>query len=252
MVKTEKIVIRGSKRKHAVCDIFIYEPENIEEASLGNLYIVAELTDEGDRSGHLVNLLASLIKREYYCSRHRGPLESLESSLKKVNLTLNEFANQGNLEWLGKLHFVCAALNKEEDLYLTQSGNARAFLCREGQLASLTKKLIPSSEKIHPSKTFQSIISGKLEKADKIILTTPNLLKSFDAEGLGEIMALAKIEYIGDQISKVLREQKHPPSLASLLLELAPDEETFLTPSANANREFITPPINLMEIIGME
>jgi len=247
MVKTEKIILRGPKNKQAVCDIFIYEPENIEEASLGNLYIVGELTDEGDKSGHLVNLLSSLIKREYYCAPHKGPLDSLESSLKKVNITLNELANQGNLEWLGKLNFVCAALNKEQDLFLTQSGNAQAFLCREGQLASITKKLVPAPQKIHPNKTFQSIISGQVEKGDKIMLTTPNLFRFFNLEGLGELLSLPKIEFISDQMNRVLREQKKPPSLGTLFLEMTPDEDFF--PAQDPDRQFITPPLSLEEIL---
>ncbi len=161
MIKTEEILIKSSKGKSSICDIFTYEPENIEETSLGNLYIVAEL-DANKDSSHLINLVSSLIKREYYCQPHRGPLDSLEASLKKVNAALNELTNQGNTEWLGKLHLICAAINKESDLFISQSGSAQAIHCREGEITKVTNKVCPSPRKPQPSKTVQSVISGKI------------------------------------------------------------------------------------------
>jgi len=71
MIKTEEILLRGGKNKNSICDIFCYEPENIEEMSLGNLYMVAQL-DVEENCEHLINLIGSLIKREYYSASHRG------------------------------------------------------------------------------------------------------------------------------------------------------------------------------------
>lgn len=247
MIKTEEILIKGGKNKKSICDIFSYEPENIEEASLGNLYMVAELNADED-SSHLISLLSSLIKREYYGSAHRGPLDSLEASLKKANLTLNELSNKGDLEWLGKLHFICAAINKEQHLFLSQSGNAQAFLCREGLLTNITKKIIPPPTKPHPAKTFQSVISGKIEPTDKLIFATPRLFDFFNPQGLEQLFDFPKIELVSDQINKILREQKKIPPLSALLLEIAPEEE-FVAAGGEKN-DFITPPIRLEEIIN--
>ena len=201
----------------------------------------------GQDSQHLINLLSSLIKREYYSLPHRGPTESLEASLKKANQALSEIANQGNLNWLGKVHFVCAALNKEQDLFLTQTGSAQAFLCREGQLVSITKKFVPPSEKPHPAKTFQSVISGNVMPTDKIIFATPALLDFFSLPGLKQLFNLPKIENISDQINKTLREQKKPPALGALLLEITFEDQPAIP--AKSDKKFITPPINLEEII---
>jgi hypothetical protein len=247
MIKAEEIIIKGGKNKSSICDIFRYEPENIEEACLGNLYMVAELNANGD-SSHLINLISSLIKREYYSQPHRGPLDSLESSLKKVNLALNELTNQGSLEWLGNLHFICTAINKEEDLFLTQSGSAQAILCREGRLTNVTKKIIPAPAKPHPAKTFQSVISGKIEPTDKLLFATPKLFEFFDMPGLNQLFDLPKIEAVSDQINKTLREQKKLPPLSALLLEIAAEEE--LTPASVDRKNFITPPIRLEEILN--
>jgi hypothetical protein len=246
MIKTEEILIRGSKNKHAFCELFLYEPENIEESSLGNLYMVAELgTDQS--SSQLIGLLSSLIKREYYCQPHRGPIESLEASLKKANQTLSELANQGNLEWLGQLHFICVAICKEENIFLTQTGLAQALLYREETLASMTKKAVPPPDKPHPSKTFQSVISGKISPGDKLFFGTPSLFEIFNPQGFKQLFDLPKIEMIADQINKILREQKKPPPLAGLLMEIIKEQEPV---KVNERKDFITPPISLKEILN--
>jgi hypothetical protein len=245
MIKTEEILIRGSKSKETTCDIFSYEPENIEEASLGNLYMVAQLTGNQD-SSHLISLLSSLIKREYYSLPHRGPTASLEAGLKRANSILSEIANQGNLSWLGKLHFICAAINKEKELFLTQTGSAQAYLYREGELVSITKKIVPSTEKPHPAKTFQNVITGKIEASDKMLFSTPSLFENFSIFELNQLFGFS-LENIADQINKNLREQKKPKPLSVLLIEITAE-----TPSAQElkqKKDFITPPISLEEII---
>lgn len=247
MIKTEEILNKGGKNKKAFCEIFRYEPENIEETSLGSLYIISEL-DTDENSEHLANLICSIIKREYYSSPHRGPLESLEASLKKANQTLNELANSGNLEWLGKIHFICASINKEDLLLVSQSGKAQAFLCRESALTNITKKLVPAPEKPHPAKTFQSVISGNIEPGDKLFFATPSIFELFDVKGFKELFEYPRIELISEQINKNLRAQKRPSPLGALLLEIVSEEP--LVPTENDKRNFITPPINLEEILN--
>lgn len=243
MIKTEEILIKNNRGQN-FCDLFLYEPENIEEASLGNLYITAEIEDKDSSS--LISLLSSLIKREYYSHPHRGPIESLEAGLKKANLTLSELANQGNLQWLGKLHFICAVLNNEQDLFLTQTGAAQAYLCRGGQLTSITKKLVPQPQKAHPSKTFQSVISGKIEPEDKLIMATPALFECFSPPGLKKIFEIPQIKNICDQIQKALRELKRPSTMSALLMEIAPDE---IASQEEENTGQTTPPIKLSDIL---
>jgi len=247
MIKCEEILIKGGRHKETICDIFRYEPENIEETALGNLYMVAQLNIKED-SAHLASLLSSLIKREYYSSPHRGPLESLESSLKKANQTLNDFASQGNLEWLGKFNFICAAINKEQDLFLSQSGGAQAFLCREGQLTNVSKKIVPEPTKHHPAKTFQSVISGQISANDKLIFATPALFEFFSPQSFKELLGFPSLDMISDQINKTLREQKKLPSMGALLLEIIPEEMP--VPVPRTKKGFITPPIKLEEILG--
>jgi hypothetical protein len=243
-IKYQEILIRNNRNKKIYCDIFSYEPETIEEMALGGLYIVSELQSEEDPS-RLANLLNSIIKREYYYSPHRGALESLEISLKKANMSLNEIAQQGNLSWLGKLHLVCAVINKQ-DLFLSQTGEAQAWLCREGEITDITKKCAENPVKPHPAKIFQNVVSGKIELHDKFLLATPAFSSLFNNERFKETIRLPKIEDISERINAVAKEQKKIPPFGTLLIEMQPEENIEIPKKKG---DFITPPINLDEVL---
>ncbi len=244
-IKYQEILIKNTRNKKIYCDIFSYEPETIEELALGGLYIVSELQSDEDPS-RLANLLNSIIKREYYYSPHRGALESLETSLKKANMSLNEIAQQGNLSWLGKLHLVCVVINKQ-DLFLSQAGEAEAWLCREGEITNITKKCAENPAKPHPAKIFQNVISGKIELNDKFLLAPPAFSSLFNDQRFKEIFRLPKIEHISERINAAIKEQKKVSPFGALLIEMQP-EETAEIPKKRGN--FITPPISLDEVLN--
>ncbi|OGZ34424.1 MAG: hypothetical protein A2Y98_03845 [Candidatus Portnoybacteria bacterium RBG_19FT_COMBO_36_7] len=255
VVKTEEIIFKSrlsrefSNKPQTACEIFSYQPENIEQVPLGNLYIVAELSCVKDCS-YLNNLLASLIKREYYLSPERGAIKSFRAALKKANGHLADLAKQGNLEWLGKFHFVCAALAKE-DILLVQSGSSYAYHERQSHLVDLGRKIASDSEKPHPSKVFSRIVTGKIETGDKIVFATPKLGELLSASGLKQILGSSQnLLEISDQIEKIAREENKTMALAILLLKIEDDpplEQKIHM--AQKPKKFITPPIDLGEIL---
>lgn len=255
-IQTEQILFQKNKTKHlsaapkTECDIFCYQPDNMEQMPLGNLYIVSELDCVRDCQ-HLGTLLASLIKREYYLFPQKGALKSFERALSKANNHLKELSKQGNMEWLGKFHFVCTAITNGE-LFLSQAGRAKTLFFREGQLSNLGRKAVPDPEKPHPSKIFSSVVSGKIENNDKIILATPEIDELFSVNGLKQILASQQnIAMISDQINKILREQNEIMPLAILLLQTQKDElQSSLPPNPSSAHKHITPPIDLNEIIN--
>jgi len=253
-IRKEEIIYSGGKRGYpskqaqTVCDIFCYEPENIEQSPLGNLYIVCQLSCVKDCL-HLNNLLALLIKREYYSRPAKEAFKSFQAALKKANSHLNDLAKQGSLEWLGKTHFICAAI-AGKNLFLAQAGEPLAVLWRQGKTANLSRKIIPENQKPDPRKFFSNVVCGKIEEEDKMILATPFINQLVSETGLKQIFANRfNIADIADQINKILREQKKPSPIAVLLLEAAAEpplkEKSFLPKPSHV----ITPPIDLGEIL---
>ena len=235
--KVQEILIKNPKEKGVFCETFVYEPENVEELRLGNLYIIGQMQKVSVDSSHLINLLASIIKREYYLKPLRGPLNSLEEAFKKANSALSDLAKTGNLDWLGKINFISAVLAKKtslatpqasqsQELYLhaTKVGQAKILLLRENRLTDISKKLIPSQEKVHPNKVFQSIVSGKLFLNDRLVLIASDLSNYISLSGLKQILAFDKIE----QIEKIIKEKENFSSQGMIVIKIVPEEKPAL------------------------
>ena len=243
--KPQKSLIKKQKKEN-FCEIFTYEPCNMEEMCFGNLYIIAHLKRVSEKSCHLINLLASLMKREYYDKTNQAASESIEKCLKKANRILEELAKAGNIEWIGNLNYICVAIC-QNNLYMAKTGNVQAFFWRNGHLENLIKKINQYKEQQHPSKVFRNIISGKIEQGDKLILSSDNFLKTNDKE-LKQILNLGDINVIYDKLTEFLKDEL---SLAILLIELQKDEILIKKPQTqNIENQYITPPIDINEIIG--
>jgi hypothetical protein len=163
---------------------FLFSPENYEKQKLGTLFGVIKVDDHSSDSSYVVNLLTSVIKKEYFSKPERAAEESFEASLRKANLALAELARHGSLNWSGKINFAAGSVEKNT-LHFSSLGNAHAFLVRSGQIAEISRELEDEKEaEPHPLKTFSDISSGKLEKEDKLIFTTGDLLEIFSKEEL--------------------------------------------------------------------
>lgn len=172
-IKAAELAISPKKGSgKAFLDTFIFEPENISEQNLGSLYIIGEITDISSNSEYLINLLVATIKKEYYSNTNRSPMKSIEASLNKTNEMLSDFAEQGNIGWIGNLH-ITVAVFKDDILYFSQAGKSKAILVRGKNVTDIGQDLV-SDPKPHPLKTFSNIANGQIEPGDKLILTTSN------------------------------------------------------------------------------
>jgi len=177
----DSVLICNDRKLRPFIEILIQEPENISNQNLGTLIGVFEVTDNSEDSSYIVNYLVSIIKKEYFSKSKRGPIESLESALHKANLALSKLAEHGSISWLGKLNAL-VAVSERNNLHLSQTGTASAFLLRSKILTDVSEGLAPSESELHPLKTFISVSSGRLEKNDKLIITTDSIFNIFSLE----------------------------------------------------------------------
>jgi len=163
-------------------EVFAFSPENYEEQKLGHIFGVIKIDDHSSDSSYVVNLLTSVIKKEYFSKPDRTAEESFEASLRKANLALAELARHGVVSWTGKVNFAAGSLERN-NLHFSQLGNTHILLIRAGQIADIAEDLNAQKEaEPHPLRTFSNISSGKLEKNDKLIFTTDDLLEIFSPE----------------------------------------------------------------------
>lgn len=163
--------------------VFVYAPENFEQQKLGTFFGIIKISDSSANSSYVANLLASVMKKEFFFRPDRPTFESLEGALKKANLALAEIARQGSVQWIGKISFAGGALEKN-NLHFSKLGDTSILLLRGGMIADIGAEMDshPEEASDHPLKTFLDISSGKLEKNDCLIFTTNDLLEIFSLE----------------------------------------------------------------------
>lgn len=178
--KFEDVLVCKKNNLKPYMEIFIQQPENISQQNLGTIAGVLEITDEAEESSYVVNYLISVIKKEYFQKAKRGSVESFEAALHRANLALSKLAEHENLGWLGKINAIILVIEKN-NLHLAQTGNARALLLRGKSLTDISEG---SSTEISPNplKTFVDVLSGRLEKDDKLIITTQHIFDIFSFE----------------------------------------------------------------------
>jgi hypothetical protein len=163
-------------------EIFTQAPENIANQNLGTIAGILEITDDSEDSSYIVNYIISVIKKEYCRKSKRGSIESFEAALNKANLALAKLAEHGSISWVGKINAAILVIEKN-NIHLSLAGNARALLLRKGTLTDIGESS-PKIEAPNPLKTFVDVVSGRLEKDDKFLITTEYIFDIFSLEEL--------------------------------------------------------------------
>lgn len=184
-IETEinEIMIVNNKKLNPYLELVNFSSRNIDQKKLGTILGIFEIKDLSDDSAYIVNFLASIAKKTYFASHQKTPEESFESTLAKINMSLAEIANHGNVNWIGKIDAVLCSIF-ENQISFSVSGDAKVLLLRNQKLMEISESLSPEDEAANPLKTFTDIASGKLELSDKLILTTDDISHIFTLEDI--------------------------------------------------------------------
>jgi len=176
----ERVLVCKKEKYRPFLEIFINEPENVEQQRLGVLGGIFELTNNSEDSSYIANFLISVVKKEYYSKTKRGPMESFEVALQKANSALSKIAEHNSIDWIGHLNSALFVLEKNS-IHFSQTGNAHIFLLRSERLTDLAENSLAEISP-NPLKTFTDVLSGRLEKNDRFIITTHNIFDIFSFE----------------------------------------------------------------------
>lgn len=97
--------------------------------------------------------------------------ERFEHALKEVNLTYKTLKEKRGAKSVGSVSAIIAVFS-ENELHLTQSSEAEAYLIRKGKLSLISEGLTGKSDDL-----FVNIASGDLLPEDKILFSTSRLLR---------------------------------------------------------------------------
>ena len=97
--------------------------------------------------------------------------ERFEHALKEVNLTYKTLKEKRGDKSVGSVSAIIAVFSGNE-LHLTQSSDAEAYLVRKGKLSLISEGLSGKSDDL-----FVNIASGELMPEDKVLFSTSRLLR---------------------------------------------------------------------------
>src|SRR3989344_3052164 len=214
-INTKELILKQGKESGGT-ETFVYEPANIEEERFGNLYIVGRLENRKSEFEFLPNLVASVIKREFY-KLDESPVEyHFENALKKANATLRDIgkANEGVL---GDAHF-CAVNIAGKKIRLSKFGNIATLLWRANEVADMTKKY----KRQNKNELFSAVITGDVALDDKFIFSTGKTMELFSEKGIAKLFA-RPLDEQADIISKIYQKNEREiplPAQALILLTI--------------------------------
>ncbi|MBI2064995.1 MAG: hypothetical protein HYT62_03020 [Candidatus Yanofskybacteria bacterium] len=164
---SKEIVLRG-KPEDGHADVFSYNYEGSSDNSLGSLFIVGHVQPATEDTSYMVNLVASLAKREYYSKTDVAPKDAFSKTLKKINEVLQDFFHNKDLRVNIGLFAIAG-----ENIFISRLGKFKIILGRDNQDIDILNNINLFTKEHIQEKEFSNIISGKVMPQDKIFAFYP-------------------------------------------------------------------------------
>jgi hypothetical protein len=138
----------------------------------GKVFICLEIAENNIDPDKIGEIIFDGMRRVFFSDREADGYERFEDSLKEVNRAISSYQQERGNEWIGKLNVIIAAVVGDQ-LYLTQTGDAEAYLIRKRFITTISDDLQePDNEDI-----FTNIASGDMEAGDFVLISTTRLLR---------------------------------------------------------------------------
>ena len=171
-------------------EVFSFETDR-KLPEQGNLYMVGELINALPSNAQFLKRLAFAIKDAYDAQRKQKnvlPGIALKTALKKANEFLDGQTKNGNVDWLGNLHFALLGFFPGTTgylLYLAKVGQIHVWMARNGTLIDVGKNLEDvNKHHFQSAKVFGNVMSGKATWGDRIFVCTKELFEFFSQENI--------------------------------------------------------------------
>lgn len=172
----------------------------------GKVFICLEIAQNNIDPDKIGEVIFDSMRKVFFADSEIDGYERFEEALKQVNRAIKEYEQERGNDWLGKLNVIIVAVVGDQ-LYLSQSGEAEAYLIRKRFVTTISDDLQDAESK----DVFTNIASGDLESGDYILLSTTRLLRYVSKNDLAKnvggnlqhsVMAIKDFLH-GEVISKV-------------------------------------------------
>jgi len=150
----------------------------------GEIFINVEIQNNPANSEEIGEAVFATFQKEFFAEIEKDPYERFETALKATNAVLEDFKSQKVSGYIGNLNMVIAAF-VQGTLYISQSGDAEAYLCRKKFISIITEGLFDEESK----DVFSNIASGSLEAGDSVLISSTRLLRYITKNDLGRLLS---------------------------------------------------------------
>ncbi len=215
-IAAKELILKQNPRASGI-ETFIYEPSTIEEEPLGNLYIMGWLQNHRQDLAFIPNLIASVIRREFYKLEAREDAKThLERSVQKANEALKDIAktNKSVLEDIG----LCVINIAGDTIRFATIGECVMLLFRDTAVTDMLVK----SRKRNMQEGFANIVTGSIEECDRFIISTSRIMDLFSEAGINKLFMLPQENQAEIITGIYLKNSKQSalPDQAAILLEV--------------------------------
>jgi hypothetical protein len=175
---SKEILIKGAAKEGPV-DLFSYDGDargSANTRALGNLYVVGNI-QQGETEGasddidvgYVLNLVASLAKREYYANQDLAPKDAFSGALKKINGVVEEFFKKKDT----KINIGIFAIAGDQ-IHISKLGKFKILLARDGKNIDILNNIQLFDKEVTQEMEFSNIISGKILEGDRVLAYYPS------------------------------------------------------------------------------
>jgi hypothetical protein len=218
---TQKIILH--QNVHQFIDQYSFLHPQLQE----EIFINFEAEEDVQLGKEIFDLIIETFNTSYFDDLEKSIEDRFEECLKEVNIKINELYKETQKDRI-KINAIISVMSAEL-LFLTQSGNAEAYLIRNNKLNIISDSLSPISE----TETFLSVATGEIMPDDVLILTTSRLLRFLSNSQLISIYKSAHDEAIATIEDFAKANECHTLGLISIMLKKAQSIKD-ITPGASS------------------
>lgn len=144
------------------------------EEDAGQLFVSIEIQNNPADAEVIAETIFDSARKIFFSDLEKDVYDRFEDALKEINSAINGFKSETVSKFIGNLHVVIGVVAGKE-LYLSQTGDAEAYLMRKKYCSVITEGLSDPTET--EGETFKNIASGTIEPGDFVIFATTRLLR---------------------------------------------------------------------------
>lgn len=214
-IEVKEVILRATRGTSST-ETFVYEPATIDEEPLGNIYVIGWLNNRKAQFEFLPNLIASVIRREYYKPQDGSPELLFETALKKANAALEDI-KKTNKNIAQDVNFAVINITQDKVRFCVL-GDIVTLLSRNGDVVDMSASQTHKTTK----GLFSSIVAGDIIPSDSLIFSTGRIMDIFSDIGIKKLFSLNLAEQ-AEIISKMYHKYNKDhvlPSQAAVLLKV--------------------------------